>query len=234
MGIEETCSCSRNGFYEGKIDWGKSTAFISSGIGIRINLKGREPHGLVDKQDYELVRARIAKQLSDLKDPENGMNVFKYALPREQVLSGPHLEEAPDIMVLPNTGYLPTEALASFDPLAVAASHRSLFSRSTLWCGTHSEKGVIAIKGPGVKKSKISGATLDDVAPTVLYAMGLPIPTNMDGHALLDAFTDEYKQSSPVTWEESEPAQTEREAQILSSEEEKKIEERLKALGYLS
>ncbi len=221
------------GFYAGQIDWEKTTAFISSGIGLRINLKGREPHGLVDPADYESVRARVAKQFSELEDPENGQKVFRYAQPRENVLSGPHSAIAPDVLCLPNTGYLPTEALASFDPLAVAAAHKSLFSRSTLWCGTHSPYGIIAASGPGIVKSKVANATLDDVAPTILYAMGLPVPRDMDGRVLTEMFDPQQVAARPVTWE-AEQRVSEVESRSLSKEEEKIVEERLKQLGYLS
>ena len=221
------------GFYAGQVDWPNTTAFISSGIGLRINLKGREPQGFVEPADYQAVRDRVASQFAELKDPENGQNVFRYAQARERVLSGPYTELAPDVMCLPNTGYLPTEALASFDPLAVAAAHRSLFSRSTLWCGTHSPYGMVAGSGPGIRIGKISGATLDDIAPTILYAMGLPVPRDMDGKVLSALFSQEYLDANPVTWEEVR-AMEEVRARELSEEESKIVEERLKALGYLS
>jgi len=221
------------GFYAGQVDWPNTTAFISSGIGLRINLKGREPQGFVDPADYEAVRDKVATQFAGLKDPENGMNVFRYAQARERVLSGPYTELAPDVMCLPNTGYLPTEALASFDPLAVAAAHRSLFSRSTLWCGTHSPYGMVAGSGPGIKRGEVSGATLDDIAPTILYAMGIPVPRDMDGKVLTAMFDPSYLDANPVTWEEVQ-AGGEVKARELSDEESKIVEERLKALGYLS
>ncbi len=221
------------GFYAGHVDWSKTKAFISSGIGLRINLKGREPQGFVEPGDYEAVRDEVAAEFAKLKDPENGQNVFRYAQPRERILSGPYTELAPDVMCLPNTGYLPTEALASFDPLAVAAAHRSLFSRSTLWCGTHSPYGMVAGSGPGIRKGEITGATLDDIAPTILYAMGLPVPRDMDGKVLTALFNQEYLDANPITWEEEHAAAVVQ-ARALSEEENKIVEERLKALGYLS
>jgi len=222
-----------DGFYGGKIDWSGTSAFIASGIGLRINVKGREPNGFVEPKDYEKVRDRLAKELAEVKDPENGNNVFRYALPKEDILKGPHLADAPDILCLPNTGYLPTESLVTFDPLAVAASHRSLFSRSTLWYGTHSPEGIIAISGPGVAQGKIPRAVLDDVAPTILYAMGLPIPEDMDGRVLFEAFSSEHRAGNPII-REAERSKTEHAPQVLSRQEEQIIEDRLKALGYLS
>ncbi len=222
-----------DGFYSGAIDWEKTSAFISSGVGLRINLKGREPRGMVEPAEFETVRTGIAKKFAEVADPDTGMTVFRYARPTEEVLSGPHLDSAPDILCLPNTGYLPTEALTSFDPLAVAAAHRSLFSRSTLWCGTHSPYGVVAIGGPGVAKGTIRKATLEDIAPTVLYAMGLPVPGDVDGRVLLEAFTEEHRRDNQVIVEAA-GGQQEAAPETLSADEERQVEERLKQLGYLS
>jgi predicted AlkP superfamily phosphohydrolase/phosphomutase len=221
------------GFYAGAIDWEKTKAFISSGIGLRVNLKGREPLGAVETEDFQKVVDEISKVFSEVKDPENGMTVFRYAQPKERVLSGPHLDLAPDVLCLPNTGYLPTEALASFDPLAVVAANRSLFSRGSLWCGTHSPYGIIAASGPGVSRNAISGATLDDVAPTVLYALGVPVPTDMDGKVLTQAFDAKHLEDNPVLRETVEEGLGTK-ARSLSQEEEEIVTERLKALGYLS
>jgi hypothetical protein len=44
--------------------------------------------------------------------------------------------------------------------------------------------GVIFLLGPGVKHTRIQGASLLDVAPTILYALGQPQPRDMDGTAL--------------------------------------------------
>ncbi len=221
-------------FYSGRIDWPRTTAFISSGVGLRLNLKGREPEGSVDPQEYESVRSSIALQLTALKDPENGHAVFKYALPREKVLSGPHVKEAPDIMCLPGTGYLPTEALTSFDPLSLTTSGGSLFSRTSPWSGTHSPYGLVAIRGPGVKKSTIMGAKLEDIAPTILYALGLPVPKGLDGRVMLDVFDQEHVNANPVSWGTAETPDMKAAPRQLSREEEAVVEERLRQLGYLS
>jgi predicted AlkP superfamily phosphohydrolase/phosphomutase len=222
-----------DGFYAGKIDWPRTKAFISSGVGIRLNVKGREPQGVIEEEDYEKVRDELASQLSALRDPENGHTVFRHALPREKVLSGPHVADAPDIMCLPDTGYLPTEALASFDPLALTSSKGALFSRTSPWSGTHSPFGVVAVSGPGVERGRIRDAKLEDIAPTVLYAMGLRVPKGLDGKVLTEAFGKRHLDSNPVEWDE-ETARTEVAAKQLSKEEEQKIEERLKQLGYLA
>lgn len=225
---------SGDGFMGGVIDWPNTMAFISSGVGLRLNVKGREPQGRIGPEEYEATLEKIASQLAGLRDPENGHTVFRHALARDKVLSGPHLEEAPDILCLPDEGYLPTEALASFDPLTLSNPGGALFSRKSPWSGTHSPFGVFAANGPGVRNGSIEGARLEDVAPTVLYAMGLPVPEGLDGRVLTGAFSGEHLDSHPLVWEGAVGAQAAVAPRQLSEDEERKVEERLKSLGYLS
>jgi predicted AlkP superfamily phosphohydrolase/phosphomutase/tetratricopeptide (TPR) repeat protein len=55
----------------------------------------------------------------------------------------------------------------------------------------HRPYGILAIKGPGIKKGeKIFGSTVLDVTPTLLHIMGLPVAKDMAGNVLSGAFTD--------------------------------------------
>lgn len=40
-----------------------------------------------------------------------------------------------------------------------------------------------------------------DIAPTILYLMGRPVPRDMDGKVLLDIIEDEFKIQNPVCYE---------------------------------
>jgi len=39
-----------------------------------------------------------------------------------------------------------------------------------------------------------------DIAPTILYLMGQPIPQDMDGKVLLDIIDDDFKANNPVSY----------------------------------
>ncbi len=61
--------------------------------------------------------------------------------------------------------------------------------------------GSIAFYGPAVKRGhRLADATVMDVAPTVLYALGLPVDEKMDGRVLADAFSDEWLAGREVTY----------------------------------
>ena len=68
-----------------------------------------------------------------------------------------------------------------------------------------------------------------DFAPTVLHFFGLPVPDNMEGRVLCEAFRqdDEVKRETPPDWI---PCGADFN---MSPEEEQAIEARLADLGYL-
>jgi tetratricopeptide (TPR) repeat protein/predicted AlkP superfamily phosphohydrolase/phosphomutase len=61
--------------------------------------------------------------------------------------------------------------------------------------------GSIAFYGPEVKSGyRIQDATVMDVTPTVLYALGLPVDEKMDGRVLKDAFSDEWTAGREIAY----------------------------------
>jgi len=94
--------------------------------------------------------------------------------------------------------------------------------------------GVLFLRGPGVKHTRIQGATLLDVAPTILYAMGLPQARDMDGIALRAVLDDTLAARFPPraidTYETGGPAAPRGGA---GSEVDEKVMEDLRALGYI-
>jgi predicted AlkP superfamily phosphohydrolase/phosphomutase len=61
--------------------------------------------------------------------------------------------------------------------------------------------GLLVLNGPGIASGrKLTGASVVDVAPTLLYLMGLPLGRDMDGSLLTDVLDDDIKKSQPVTF----------------------------------
>ncbi|HMT08536.1 MAG TPA: alkaline phosphatase family protein [Pyrinomonadaceae bacterium] len=66
----------------------------------------------------------------------------------------------------------------------------------------HSPYGMIAMKGPGIKKDElIFGASLLDVTPTLLHIFDLPSANDMDGKVLINAFEDARTKQPIDSWE---------------------------------
>lgn len=69
----------------------------------------------------------------------------------------------------------------------------------------HSPFGIIAIKGPGIKKNeRILGATVLDITPTLLSLYGLPLGEDMDGKPLLQIYENPVEPEKISSWEDRE------------------------------
>ncbi len=102
--------------------------------------------------------------------------------------------------------------------------------------GVHAHKldGVIILAGNHVGRGEITGASVYDVAPTVLALMGLPPAEDMPGKVLWPAFDasiprDRYQHRIP-TYETGERPGT---ASPLQSPVDEELKERLRSLGYI-
>jgi tetratricopeptide (TPR) repeat protein len=66
----------------------------------------------------------------------------------------------------------------------------------------HRDLGVICMRGPHIQQDeRVYGATLLDVAPTVLTLFGLPVGRDMDGRPLAEVFDRPLKPDYIPTWE---------------------------------
>ena len=93
--------------------------------------------------------------------------------------------------------------------------------------------GIVVLHGPDVKAGQTIKGSIVDIAPTVLSAMGLPVPAFMDGTVLQDGFTtgDVARQSiaSPI----AVPISASDSTNVYSEEDEAQVMERLRDLGYV-
>ena len=103
------------------------------------------------------------------------------------------------------------------------------------WCdtrrleGTHRVEGILALGGPNVRSGVRVDANIVDITPTVLAALGLRVPVDMEGRVIREAFTVE-----PVV-EQEPPVEKVRKAEeeAYSEEDRRVLEQRLSDLGYL-
>jgi len=72
---------------------------------VYLNLRGRERDGIIELKDYAAARAELTDVLRAAKDPETGAAVIAQVLTREEAFTGPHLDLAPDLVVLPVDGF---------------------------------------------------------------------------------------------------------------------------------
>ena len=195
-----------------QVDFPGSTAYMRSRteMGVRLNVEGREPDGVVSEADYEQVRNTVIESLSDVTTPD-GQRVFERVVPREAVFEGPYLDDAPDIVTVPN----------EFDHFLVANLKGAQFGAPTEpW--EHKREGIVAISGEAVDSdTALETPHLFDITPTILALFGLPVGTEMDGTPLSGV---------ERTGTKSYPSP---DNEAVTTTADGDIEQRLSNLGYL-
>jgi arylsulfatase A-like enzyme len=94
--------------------------------------------------------------------------------------------------------------------------------------------GIILGRGPELKRgATVAGARIIDYAPTILHSFGVEIPSDMDGRALEEIFTEEYMGKNPVRISEADHYVEPEKAGAMTDEESDEIRERLRGWGYL-
>jgi predicted AlkP superfamily phosphohydrolase/phosphomutase len=195
--------------------------------GISINVRGREPAGIVETgAAYEALRARLMDELLQARHPATGERIVRGVWRREDVYSGPLVEGAPDIIYLVDRPYRPIGGTglewASPAGLDEAVS------------GAHDREGMLVLAGSGVFAAgrDVQGAKVIDVAPTLLHAMGLPVPAGMDGRVLREAFDDRFLETRAAV-SDSLPMTQRGPGADYTPEEEQRVTQTLRSLGYL-
>lgn len=147
--------------------------------GIYINLKGREPGGIVDQKDFNSICDRIIEALNTLGDSKTGKAVVK-AHRREEIFDGPFLDNIPDIVF-------------DFEGSSLEAKDVLLGGDFLQWSdggsrGIHHRDGLFIAVGPNVRPGWFEGLVLEDLAPNLLAMAGLDGFNTMDGRLREDIF----------------------------------------------
>jgi len=206
------------------VDWSRTVAYSIGHVGqIYINLKGREPHGIVEPgEGYKEARERVIEALRDLHHPETGDPLLDRVILGEEITHGPYADRGPDLHVVFD-GY---RAIAF--PL-FATDSRIVTRQIRGDSGCHRLHGLLIAWGAAVRRGRVpEDAHIMDLAPTILHLMGLPVPDDMDGKVL----TPMLSLDRPVEYEHV-ASEEERAEEGLSAEESAEVEDRLRALGYL-
>lgn len=101
----------------------------------------------------------------------------------------------------------------------------------------HRDQGVFLMRGPNVAKDQlIHGASLLDITPTILHAMGMPIGRDMDGRPLIEAFERTDRIDTIESWETRDgthSAGVHSDTADVTREQADAILEQFIALGYI-
>jgi predicted AlkP superfamily phosphohydrolase/phosphomutase len=204
------------------VDWSRTKAafVVGSEIGfIYVNVRGRGLFGCVEPgAEFEALRTDIISRFRALVDPKTGKQLLARVCREEEIYSAPSEGVLlPDIVLVPCEGYVVGAGL--HEPFIPATGER----------GDHRHNGVLLISGPELRSAVHDfSPRLIDLAPTILHALGLAIPSDMDGRVLEKLFCDRR----PVRIEAADNYQLS-EARDYGAPETELLEQRLRALGYV-
>lgn len=219
------------------IKWSGTKAFAAydefMARGIRVNLKGREPEGVIEAgEEYERLRTELIHKIGRLCHPVTHEPVVSGVFRREELHSGDFLDMAPDIVIEWNEKAFFTGKKTNKRELSAKKERFEL--TGILRSGDHRPNGVIMGKGPLIAKAKsISGAHIMDLAPTILYLLDQPVPSDMDGKILYQIFQESFVENNPPRYRTEKKEKNLGAEETYTEKEEKKVEKRLKKLGYL-
>jgi predicted AlkP superfamily phosphohydrolase/phosphomutase len=164
-----------------KIDWAKTTAWGAGGYYGRLflNVRGREPEGLILPENYESMRDELIAKLEALGDPE-GRQMGTRVLRPESLYREVRGAAPPDLFV-----YFGDLRWRSVGTVGTGQIHT--FENDTgPDDANHAPEGLLIGSGPGIAPSgPIDGMQLMDVAPTVLRLFGIEPPADLHGRAIV-------------------------------------------------
>lgn len=174
---------------------------------IFINLKGRDPKGIVEPKDYEKVQEEIIRCLMNMKNPETGDQVVALAIKKKEsgtlgIYEGPGYDRVGDVIYAWNPGYMShpfiyRSAIKYRDGSERITRNTELYEEAVLcgnFTGVHlalpslpSMHAVMIAAGPGVPHyERKFPARIIDVAPTLCKLIDLDIPKDAEGSVLYD------------------------------------------------
>jgi predicted AlkP superfamily phosphohydrolase/phosphomutase len=215
------------------VNWSRTRAFSYGIFGnVVLNVHGRERFGIVEPgTEYERLRDEIAERLCELQTPE-GERLVAAVHRREELFDGPELEKIPDLVVefrdyaWLGKGNLTERTPTIWDHVTIRAHP------SQTYAGSHRGDGIFVLAGPAGRAGAEVDAGIMDVAPTLLYLLGEPVPAALEGRLLSEALDPELLDEQPPEFVDVETiaVSTPRDYGGASPVE---VEERLRSLGYL-
>ena len=216
------------------IDFRRTKAFAYGNMGnVAINVRGREKYGIVEPgEEYDRLCEEIRSKAHELVDPATGEKLITAVHRRDELFHGPAVDKLPDLIfefvdyAWAGKGNLMKRTPTIWDTIKMPDSGKETY------VGTHRHEGIVAISGPSARKGERISANIQDVAPTIFYLLGEPIPLDVEGLLIEQAIDPALLAERPPEYADAHALQI-GEAESYDADDLGKVEERLRNLGYL-
>lgn len=163
------------GVYE--IDWTKTRAINHRTSHIYLNLKGRDPQGIVEAEDYDQLVQQIISDLYAYRDPIHGERVVSFAMTREEMecvgMGGIHC------------GDIFFQLTKDFGIEHANTPNHVTNHGYSVGC-------LCMMVGGGIKEGLTLARPIRnvDIVPTICHLVGNRMPENVEGGVIYQALTD--------------------------------------------
>jgi len=193
------------------VNWSQTKAWSEGGYYARVffNVQGREPRGVIPASEYESFQNEMKRRFEALQDDKGQPLQSLVFKPKEIYKNVKNV--APDLIVHFGGLYWRSIGTVGYSTLHIQENDTGPDA-----CN-HAQYGMFILAAPNCPlKGEYEGASLLDIAPTLMDLAGYEIPEEMQGRSLVAGMEKVGPGNDPG-----------------ESEEEKTIKERLSGLGYI-
>jgi predicted AlkP superfamily phosphohydrolase/phosphomutase len=198
------------------IDWGKSIGYaVANNSYAQIFLR----EGLRESDKINLIDT-----LMSIKGPDN-INFFETYYTKYDLYGEVANECMPDLIFIPKNG---NSCLSTFDGKDIFSTR---IYPEDYQVGYHHPEGIFVISGENIPIQEKLRAHIIDIFPTVVYMMGLKIPSYIDGKVIIDVFPMQFLNQHEILFS-NDISEKKNEDFKYEKEDKEKVEKSLKDLGY--
>jgi predicted AlkP superfamily phosphohydrolase/phosphomutase len=208
------------------IDWKNTLAYCPTPSSNAIFVKKANGSGTgVKDEDYVEFCTKLKQQLLEYRNPADGEQIF-IEVNLNKLEGSPDAENLPDINI----------KLRDYGFVSILKAKDVVVPREKPE-GTHRPNGIFIARGSDIEvDQQIQPLSILDITPLLLYFLGLPIPTDLEGRVPTEILRTETLMTHPVerqgvTKSLNEDANEQR--KDASDEEKEALMEQLKLLGYM-
>ncbi len=167
---------------------------------IRINVRGRDPAGLVEPgREYEVLCRQLSDAFWALENPDTGRRAVQWVARASDLYRGPRLSELPDLFI----EWDHSAPIAALRSPQIGTVRAPFTKRRT---GSHLPGGLLLGIGPQFRLGQIhEEIQTADIAPTILDFFQVPCPKGYEGRTVLPLLYGGASSQLPLVGTTTEP-----------------------------